>query len=191
MVTWKQGQHVIVAALRRKSADFTVPIEEYIRRIEREKPPRLARPAAYMERFQDLVPPALFLNWQHNRTLHDPVLLLTVETADVPRVPESGRARVEDLGAGFYRILLRWGFMEEPDVPAGLEGLVLGGRPLDTDAVSYFLGKDIIISTARKSGMARWRERLFSWMRRNEGRATAFYKIPPARAVEFGIQVEI
>lgn len=191
MVTWKQGQHVIVGALRRKSADLAVPIEDYIRRIERDKPPRLPQPAAYMERFQDLVPPALFLNWQHNRALHDPVLLLTIETADVPRVPASSRARVEDLGAGFYRILLRWGFMEEPDVPAGLKGLILGGRPLDPDAVSYFLGKDIIISTARKSGMARWRERLFSWMRRNEGRATAFYKIPPDRAVEFGIQVEI
>jgi KUP system potassium uptake protein len=191
MVTWKQGQHVIVAALRRTTADFAVPVEDHIRRIEREKPPRLAHPAVYMERFQDLVPPSMVLNWQHNRALHDPVLLLTVETADVPRVPESERARVEDLGAGFYRILLRWGFMEEPDVPAGLRGVVLGGRPLDPDTISYFLGKDIIISTARKSGMARWRERLFSWMRRNEGRATAFYRIPPSRAVEFGIQLEI
>ncbi|MEO8055111.1 MAG: KUP/HAK/KT family potassium transporter [Acidobacteriota bacterium] len=191
MVTWKQGQLIVVGALRRKSGDFAVPIEDHIRRIEREGPKRLAHPAVYMERFQDLVPPSLVLNWQHNRVLHDPVLLLTVETADVPRVPKSERARVEDLGAGFYRILLRWGFMEEPDVPAGLGGLVLGGKLLDVDAISYFLGKDVIISTARKSSMARWRERLFSWMRRNEGRATAFYKIPPARAVEFGIQLEI
>lgn len=191
MVTWKHGQLIVVGALRRKSTDLSVPIEDHIRRIELEKPPRLAHPAVYLERFQDLVPPALVQNWQHNRALHDPVLLLTVETADVPRVPVSGRARVEDLGAGFYRVLLRWGFMEQPDVPAGLKGLILGGRPLDSDAISYVLGKDIIISTARKSGMARWRERLFSWMRRNESGATAFYKIPPARAVEFGIQLEI
>lgn len=191
MVTWKHGQLIVVGALRRKSTDLSVSIEEYIRGIEREKPARLAHPAVYMQRFQDLVPPALVQNWQHNRALHDPVILLTVETADVPRVPQSSRAHVEDLGSGFYRILLRWGFMEEPDVPAGLEGLVLGGRPLHPDTISYVLGKDIIISTARKSGMARWRERLFSWMRRNEGGATAFYRIPPARAVEFGIVLEI
>ena len=103
------------------------------------------------------MPPALVLNWQHNRALHDPILLLTVETADVPRVPPSERRRVEDLGAGFYRILLRWGFMEDPDVPEALKGLVLGGRPLDTNAISYVLGKDAIISTERESGMARWR----------------------------------
>ena len=83
------------------------------------------------------------------------------------------------------------GLMEEPDVPAGLRGLVLDGKELDPLAVSYILGRDALIATDRPSGMARWRERLFAWMRRNEARATAFYRIPPQRAIEFGIQVEI
>jgi KUP system potassium uptake protein len=81
--------------------------------------------------------------------------------------------------------------MEEPDVPEGLRGLVLDGKELDPLSISYILGRDAIISTEKRSAMARWRERLFAWMRRNEARATAFYKIPPSRAIEFGIQIEI
>jgi KUP system potassium uptake protein len=190
MTTWKRGQRVLFDALRASPA-LAKPVEERIRDVARVKPPRIDHPAVYMERFQDLVPPALVLNWEHNRALHEPILLLTVETAEVPRVPPSERRHVEDLGEGFYRVLLRWGFMEDPDVPEGLKGLVLAGKPLDPDMISYVLGKDAIISTEKESGMARWRERLFSWMRRNEARAAAFYRIPPARAIEFGIQVEI
>jgi KUP system potassium uptake protein len=81
--------------------------------------------------------------------------------------------------------------MEDPDIPEGLRGLVLDGKEVDPLQVSYILGRDAIISTEKPSAIARWRERLFAWMRRNEARATAFYKIPPSRAIEFGIQVEI
>jgi KUP system potassium uptake protein len=191
MATWKQGQRILVAALRRTWADLAKPIEEHIRDARTNQPTRIDHPAVYLDRFRDLVPPALYLNWMHNRALHNPILILTVETADVPRVPEKERRSVEALGEGAFRILLRWGFMEEPDVPAGLRGLVLDGKELDPLAVSYILGRDALIATDRPSGMARWRERLFSWMRRNEARAAAYYRIPPSRAIEFGIQVEI
>ena len=191
MVTWKQGRRIVVAQLRRSLTTLAVPMADYVRRVAESEPARIPHPAVYMERYQDLVPPSLLLNWEHNRALHDPVILLTVETADVPRVPAAGRARVETLGAGFYRVILTWGFMEEPDVPAGLRGLRLGETDLDPDRISYFLGRDVIISTPAATGMARWRERLYSWMRRSEGRATAFFRIPPSRAVEIGIQVEI
>ena len=191
MATWKQGQRILVEALRRTWTDLAKPIEEHIRNARERQPVRIDHPAAYIERFRDLVPPSLYLNWMHNRALHNPILLLTIETADVPRVPEEERRSVRALGEGVFRILLRWGFMEEPDVPEALRGLVLDGKEVDPLAVSYMLGRDAIISTDRPSGMARWRERLFAWMRRNETRATAFYRIPPARAIEFGIQVEI
>ena len=191
MATWKQGLRILVTALRRTWADLGTPIEQHIQEARVHRPTRIDHPAVYLERFPDLVPPALYLNWEHNRALHNPILLLSVETAEVPRVPPEERRRVQDLGEGVFRVLLRWGFMEEPDVPEGLRGLALDGKEIDPLAVSYFLGRDAIISTDRPSEIARWRERLFAWMRRNEARAAAFYKIPPSRAIEFGIQVEI
>jgi KUP system potassium uptake protein len=191
MATWKQGHRILVDTLRRSLTDLQKPIEEHIRNARIHRPPRIDHPAAYLERFPDLLPPALYLNWVHNRALHNPILLLTLETADVPRIRLEERRSVRALGEGVFRILLKWGFMEEPDVPEGLRGLVLDGKALDPLAVSYILGREVIISTDKPSGMKRWRERLFAWMRRNEARATAFYRIPPSRAIEFGIQVEI
>jgi KUP system potassium uptake protein len=190
MATWKQGLRILVEAHRQSSENLRKPIEEHILNDRLRRQERIDHPAVYLERFPGLVPPALYLNWVHNRALHDPILLLTVETANVPRVLPEERRTVQALGERVFRIKLQWGFMEEPDVPEGLRGLVLDGKELDPLSVSYFLGRDAIISTD-KPGMARWRERLFSWMRRNEARATAFYKIPPSRAIEFGIQVEI
>jgi KUP system potassium uptake protein len=191
MATWKQGLRILVQAYRESSEELRKPIEEHIRAARLQRPQRIDHPAVYMERFPDLVPPALYLNWVHNRALHDPILLLTVETADVPRVRREERRHVQPLGEGVYRIILRWGFMEDPDVPEGLRGLVLDGKEVDPLSVSYILGRDSIISTEKPSAIARWRERLFAWMRRNEARASAFYKIPPSRAIDFGIQVEI
>jgi len=191
MATWKQGLRILFEAHRQSSEELSKPAEEHIATIRERRPQRIDHPAVYLERFPGLIPPALYLNWVHNHALHDPILLLTVETANVPRVPPEERRRVQALGEGVFRIMLRWGFMEEPDVPEGLRGLVLDGKEIDPLSVSYILGRDAVISTEKRSAIPRWRERLFSWMRRNEARATAFYKIPPSRAIEFGIQVEI
>jgi KUP system potassium uptake protein len=190
MATWKQGLRILVEAYR-QSPDLEKPIGDYIVAASARGPQRIGHPAAYLERFPGLVPPALDLNWIHNRALHDPILFLNVETANVPRISPEERRHVQALGEGVFRITLQWGFMEEPDVPEGLRGLVLDGKEIDPLSISYFLGRDAIISTEKPSAIARWRERLFSWMRRNEARATTFYKIPPSRAIEFGIQVEI
>ncbi|HMF10338.1 MAG TPA: KUP/HAK/KT family potassium transporter, partial [Thermoanaerobaculia bacterium] len=191
MATWKQGLRILLEAYRQSSENLRKPIEEHILNPPIRRSERIDHPAVYLERFPGIVPPSLYLNWVHNRALHDPILLLTVETANVPRVAPEERRQVQSLGEGVFRILLRWGFMEEPDVPEALRGLVLDGKALDPLSVSYFLGRDAIISTEKPSAIARWRERLFAWMRRNEARAAAFYKIPPSRAIEFGIQIEI
>jgi KUP system potassium uptake protein len=191
MATWKQGLRILVEAHRQSSEAIRKPIEEHILNDRLRREARIHHPAVYLERFPGIVPPSLYLNWVHNRALHNPIILLTVETADVPRIPLEKRRTVQALGEGVFRITLRWGFMEDPDVPEGLRGLVLDGKEVDPLSVSYFLGRDAIISTEKPSAIARWRERLFAWMRRNEARATAFYKIPPSRAIEFGIQIEI
>ncbi|HKD17985.1 MAG TPA: KUP/HAK/KT family potassium transporter, partial [Thermoanaerobaculia bacterium] len=148
MATWKQGLHILVEA-HRENAELRKPIEEHIAVFRERRPERIDHPAVYMDRFPDLMPPALYLNWVHNRALHDPILLLTVETANVPRVPPEERRHVEALGEGVFRVRLRWGFMEEPDVPEGLRGLVLEAKEVDPLSVSYFLGRDSIISTEK------------------------------------------
>jgi KUP system potassium uptake protein len=122
--------------------------------------------------------------------MHQRVVLLTVVTEDSPRLQGEERAEVEELGEGFYRVLLRYGFMESPDVPSALGGLGVAGLDFPTASTSYFLGKETVLSTKRP-GMARWRERLFAFMSRNARAATAFFNLPPNRVVELGAQVEI
>ena len=191
MVTWKQGQRIVFERLRSRSVGLAAPVEEYVRQVERENPPRVPRTAVFLERFPDLVPPSLLLNRRHNGVLHERIVFVTVETAEVPRLPRARRAQVEPLGAGFFRVRLAWGFMEEPDIPAALAEVSLDGFRLHPAETSYFLGRESVLSAPRSSGMARWRERLFSWMRRNERPASAYFRIPPDRAVEVGILVEI
>jgi KUP system potassium uptake protein len=136
------------------------------------------------------VPHALLHNLKHNKVLHERIMLLTVRIEDVPYVPVEKRATVEDYGQGFFRILLRYGFMEDIDVPAALAKLEKVGdacRMMDT---SFFLARQTLIASSRP-GMAIWREKLFAWMLRNAESAMLFFKLPTNRVVELGSQVEI
>jgi KUP system potassium uptake protein len=136
------------------------------------------------------VPHALLHNLKHNKVLHERVMLLTVRIEDVPYVPQERRMETQDYTNGFFRVILRYGFMEELDVPNELSRLENCGptcRMMDT---SFFLARQTLISTARP-GMASWRERLFAWMLRNSESAMEFFKLPPNRVVELGSQVEI
>ncbi len=136
------------------------------------------------------VPPTLIHNLRHNKVLHASVVLLTVVTQDVPVVPADERVDVESLGSGFFRVTLRYGFVEEPDVPNAMIEARAKRLPIDKDDITYFLGRETLLSTDHP-GMARWRERLFAIMSRNAMRATAFFRIPPERVVELGMQVEL
>ena len=101
------------------------------------------------------------------------------------------RVEIAPLSSGFYRVTLRYGFIEEPDVPAAITLARGRGLPIDKDDITYFLGRETLLSAASVAGMARWREALFSFMSKNAMRATAFFRIPPERVVELGMHVEI
>ena len=136
------------------------------------------------------VPPTLIHNLRHNKVLHANIVLLTVTTEDVPHVSNERAIELEPLSAGFFRVTLRYGFMEEPSVPEAISDARARGLPIDKDDITYFLGRETLLP-ANHPGMAPWREKLFALMSRNAMRATAFFRIPPERVVELGMQVEL
>ena len=136
------------------------------------------------------VPHALLHNLKHNKVLHERVMLLTVKIEDVPYVAEERRLETKDYGAGFYRLIIRYGFMEEVNIPAELAKLEDCGTACKMMDTSFFLARQTLIASARH-GMALWREKLFAWMLRNAESAMEFFKLPTNRVVELGSQVEI
>ena len=126
----------------------------------------------------------------HNKVLHERVVLLTVVTEDVPYVPDAERVRVQPLDFGFYRVLVRYGFKDEPDIPRALRLCETLGVTFEMMETSFFLGRETIVPRL-KPAMALWREKLFIFMFRNGSSAAAFFKIPPNRVVELGTQVEM
>jgi KUP system potassium uptake protein len=118
------------------------------------------------------------------------VVLLSVSTERRPRMSEGFRVHVEELGHGFHRVRARVGFMEDPDVPALLREAGLSGLRVDPDTASYFLGREVLLTTG-PARMARWRKGLFAFLSRNARPATQFFRLPPNRVVELGAQVEL
>jgi KUP system potassium uptake protein len=138
----------------------------------------------------DGVPHALLHNLKHNKVLHERVILLTVKIDDVPFVDQGCRVQMDDLGQGFWRFVVRYGFMEDADVPAALARAKDCGPEFKMMDTSFFLARQTLLPSSRP-GMAIWREKLFAWMLRNAESAMEFFKLPTNRVVELGSQVEI
>jgi KUP system potassium uptake protein len=186
MATWKRGRQILAERL----SEGALPIETFIQDVVARPSSRVPGTAVFMYSNPGATPPALLHNLKHNKVLHDRVVFLAVITAEVPHVPPEKGAAVEDLGHGFYRLRLNYGFMEEPNVPEALAALRERGlefKPLET---TYFLGRETLIPS-RRPGMALWREHLFAVMNRNARTATSFFCLPPNRVVELGAQVEL
>lgn len=185
LTTWARGRRLMILRMSEQS----LPIEVFIKSAA-SSATRVPGTAVFMTSSTSGVPHALLHNLKHNKVLHERIMLLTVRIEDVPFVPADKRSTVEDYGQGFFRILLRYGFMEDIDVPAALAKLEECGdacRMMDT---SFFLARQTLIASSRP-GMAIWREKLFSWMLRNAESAMQFFKLPTNRVVELGSQVEI
>jgi KUP system potassium uptake protein len=185
LTTWAKGRKLMIDRM----AEASLPMEIFIKSAA-PSAARVAGTAVFMTSSPNGVPHALLHNLKHNKVLHERVILLTVRIEDVPYVPEEKRVETKDYGSGFYRLKLRYGFMEEVDVPdalAQLEGMGPQCKMMDT---SFFLARQTLLPSARP-GMAIWREKLFAWMLRNAESAMEFFKLPTNRVVELGSQVEI
>ena len=186
MSTWRRGRRILG---KRLEAD-TLPLDVFLDGVARKPRLRVSGTAIFMDRVSTGTPHALLLNLRHNKAMHERVVLLTVTTEPVPFVSRRKRLEIEPLKEGFHRVTLRYGFMQDPDVPRALEGVKIGGHKFDMMDTTFFLGRETLIPKGAL-GMAVWRERLFALMSRNATSAMAFFHLPPNRVVELGAQIEL
>ncbi len=186
MSTWKRGRALLDARLK----SGVLPLQMFVQEMESYRLTRVPGTAVYMYSDPRGTPPALLHSLKHFRVLHERVVFLAVLTEDVPRVPARERHHVEELGGGLFRVILRYGFMDEPNVPRALQHVILDGHKLVASQVTFILGRETLLATDRP-GMPLWRERLFAILARNARTATSFFALPANRVVELGMQIEL
>ena len=185
LTTWYTGRRI----LRDKLEDSSLPVEVFVKSAVGSAT-RVPGTAVFMTSTDDGVPSALLHNLKHNHVLHERVVLLTVKFMGVPYVGDADRVQSTDLGNGFYRVHLRFGFMQDTDVLAALRQVEDCGAPFQPQSTSFFMSRETLVP-ARDRSMAPWRGFLFAWMMRMADSAMSFFRLPPNRVVELGSQVEI
>ncbi len=185
LTTWAAGRKL----LRERMIESALPLNVFAKSAH-SSAARVPGTAIFMASSNAGVPSALLHNIKHNKVLHERVVVLTVDVQDVPYVEPSERYEVKTLDSGFYRLTLRYGFMEETDVPDALSHTQACGGPFEMMKTSFFLSRQTLIAS-EKPGMPIWREKLFSWMMVNAASAMVFFRLPSNRVVELGSQVEL
>ena len=185
LTTWSTGRKIMQHYLMEGAMELELFITSVTQSLK-----HVPGTAIFLSSRVEGVPPAMLHNVKHNKVLHERNIVLTVQTERIPHLPHSGRAQVTDFGHGFYRVLLRHGYMEEVDIPAAMKAVDGCGGAINVSDTSYFLSRQTLIASARP-GMAIWREKLFAWMMRNAETPMEFFKLPTNRVVELGSQVEI
>lgn len=184
--TWRRGREILFERLR----PGAIPLEPFLESIEAHPPQRVPGTAIFLTAGREGVPHALLHNLNHNKVLHERIVLLTVLTEDVPYVSDDQRIEISELGTGFYRMSVHFGFKDEPDLPRALSLKNSLGLEFEMMQTSFFLSRQTIVPTDAP-GMALWREKLFATMSRNASSATEFFRIPTNRVVELGTQIEM
>ncbi len=186
MTSWKRGRDLLMARWRQDS----LPLASFLARLPQSRTIRVPGLAIFLTGNPDYVPAALLHNLKHNKVLHERVLFVTVVNVDEPEVSHERRGVVEELSPHIWRVTLRYGFMESPNIPRALEELKARGVDYDPMQASYFLGRDVLVpSMAPKLSL--WRRWLFLLLARNSQPATEFFRIPSDRVVELGVRVAI
>ena len=185
LTTWSKGRKL----MRDRMTEIGLPLDIFAKSANNSTK-RVSGTAIFMNSGSTGTPSALLHNIKHNKVLHERVVVLTAQISDVPYVDESERYETHDLGEGFYRVVLHYGFMEETDVPKALEKIDMCGGKFEMMQTSFFLSRQTLLS-ADKPGMMIWREKLFAWMMRNAATPMEFFRLPTNRVVELGSQVEI
>lgn len=182
--TWRRGRTLLNTRLAEEAMDEQVFLKSVA------KVQRVPATAIYLTSSRTGIPPALLHNLKYNLVLHERVVLVTVETALTPKVKVEQRAKLEVLGEGLSRVLIRFGFAESPDLPLALAAVFGNDPDYNPMRTAYFLSRQTLVP-ARRPGMALWREMLFAAMVRNAITPMSFFKLPVNRVVELGSQVEI
>ncbi len=187
MTTWRRGRELVVREIRQGG----LALAPFIEAMQKHSPLRVPGTAVFLTANQDAVPHALLHNLKHNKVLHERNVLLTAEILESPVADAEERIRVEPMGGDFYRLELRFGFAEDPNIPLALSMCARGGLPFDMMDTTFFLSRENVVADKRRPGMALWRDKLFAFMARNALPATAYFQIPGNRLIELGAQVEI
>jgi KUP system potassium uptake protein len=186
MWTWTRGAKILTEKTRRDS----VPLLELSEILKARAPYRAPGTAIFLTSDASMAPVALMHNLKHNKVLHERNVILTIVTAETPRVSDENRIRIEPVNEDFKKVIVSYGFMESPNVPKALALCRKLGLKFDIMATSFFLGRRSVVPSAQ-SGMPMWQDKVFIFLMKNAANPTDFYKIPPGRVVELGTQVTV
>ena len=186
ILTWRRGTGILASKTRRAE----VPLDTLFRNLEKKPPHFVPGTAVFLTSDPEFAPTALLHNLKHNKVLHENNVVLTIVTADTPRVPEDDRVKITPLSEHFSRVSLKFGYMEQPNVPKALAIARKHGWQFDIMSTSFFLSRRALKPSA-KSGMPAWQDHLFIGLARSASDATDFFQIPTGRVVEVGTQVTV
>ena len=185
MTTWRKGRTELIHKIGTR-----MPLKLFLEDVARHKIPRVEGTAVFMSVTPEGTSPVLLHNLKHNQILHEKVVLLSILSANIPKVRASQRVKVEDMGQGFYRVVAYNGYMQRPNVPEILKLASQSGLHIDEARTTYFLGR-VTIFTTGQSKISHWRKALFAFMSRSAGTPAAYFNLPPDRVVELGAQIQL